>query len=232
MVDAGIRSRGALDRELTALREKLIELGEMVDDTIVDGLQALRTRNHQLAERLVEADQLLNDRRFEIEELCLSTIATQQPAASDLREIIAAMNIVVDLERMGDHAAGVAKTVDRMEGPLEEHLPENLERMAALVQQMLREVLKVYAERDADRAHNVARMDDQIDATYQALFHELLEQMVEEQRLIPNALYMLFAGHNLERIGDRVTNIAERVIFTASGEMQELNPEPDETRMS
>ncbi len=227
-----VRSRGALDRELQELREKLLELGELVDDTIADSLRALRDRNAQLAERIIEGDQQVNDRRFEIEELCLSSIATQQPAASDLRQIVAAMNIVVDLERMGDHAAGVAKIVERMEPPKEEHLPENLERMAALVQQMLREALAVYAEGDSDRAHNVARMDDLIDSTYQDLFRELLEQMLDEDRLVPNALYLLFAGHNLERIGDRVTNIAERVIFTASGEMQELNPEPDESRMN
>lgn len=231
-MDAPVRSRGALDRELKALREKLLELGEMVQDTIADSLRALRTGNRQLADRIIEGDQQLNDRRFEIEELCLTTIATQQPAAGDLREIVAAMNIVVDLERMGDHAAGVAKIVERMESPRADHLPENLERMAALVQQMLREVLKVYAEGDSDRAHNVARMDDLIDTTYQELFRELLEQMLEEQRLVPNALYLLFAGHNLERIGDRVTNIAERVIFTDSGKMQELNPEPDESRMN
>lgn len=231
-MDAQVRSRGALDRELELLRSKLLELGELVDDTIADGLRALRDRNQQLADRIIAGDQQLNDRRFEIEELCLATIATQQPAAGDLREIVAAMNIVVDLERMGDHAAGVAKIVERMEPPLDEHLPENLERMAALVQQMLREALKVYADGDSDRAHNVARMDDLIDTTYQELFRELLEQMLDEERLVPNALYLLFAGHNLERIGDRVTNIAERVIFTASGEMQELNPEPDETRMN
>lgn len=232
MSGAQARPRGTLDRELNTLREKLLRLGAMVAEAIPDAVQALRDINMQLAQRIIGGDAALNELRFEIEQSCLSIIATQQPTASDLRAVIAAMNIVVDLERMGDHAAGVAKTVERMEAPREQHLPENLERMAALVQQMLREVLKVYAEQDADRAHNVARMDDQIDVTYQALFRELLEQMLEEERLIPNALYLLFVGHNLERIGDRVTNIAERVIFTASGEMQELNPEPEESRMN
>lgn len=231
-METRVHSRGALDRELAVLRKMVIELGEMVRERVADCLRALRAGDQQLAGRIVVGDQQLNDRRFEVEELCISTIATQQPAASDLREIVAAMNIVVDLERMGDHAAGVAKIVERMEQPRADHLPENLERMAALVQQMLREALRVYAERDADRAHNVAKMDDLIDSTYQSLFRELLEQMLEEQRLVPNALYLLFAGHNLERIGDRVTNIAERVIFTDSGRMEELNPEPDETRLS
>lgn len=231
-MEAPTRSRGTLDRELGVLREKLLQLGGMLEETLADSLRALRGADTQLADRIVEDDQQLNDRRFEIEELCLTILATQQPAAGDLRQIVAAMNIVVDLERMGDHAAGVAKIVERMEAPRQEHLPENLERMAALVQQMLREALRVYAEGDSDRAHNVARMDDLIDATYQELFRELLGQMLEEQRLAPNALYLLFAGHNLERIGDRVTNIAERVIFADSGTMQELNPEPDETRLS
>lgn len=232
MTEAQVRPRGALDRELSALRDKMLALGEMVDDTISNALQALREVDTQLAQQIIDGDEALNQLRFDIEETCVSIIATQQPAAGDLREIVAAMNIVVDLERIGDHAAGMAKTVHRMEQPHYSELPENLERMAALTQQMLRQVLEVYATSDVDRAYNVARMDDRIDSSYQALFRELLEQMLHEQELTTNALYLLFAGHNLERTGDRVTNIAERVIFASSGQMQELNPEPDQSRVS
>jgi phosphate transport system protein len=232
MASSHAHARGTLDREIGALREKLLALGEMADDTIADAMQALREVNTQLAQRIIDGDAVLNDLRFQIEESCLSIIATQQPAAGDLRQVVAAMNIVVDLERIGDHAAGVAKTVHRMEQPYFTALPESLERMAALTQQMLRQVLQVYAESDVDRAYNVARMDDRIDSSYQTLFRELLEQMLHEHGLTTNALYLLFAGHNLERIGDRVTNIAERVIFTSSGEMHELNPEPDDARVS
>jgi phosphate transport system protein len=204
----------------------------MVERTIAEALRALRAADEELANAVVDGDIELNELRFEIEEACLAVIATQQPAAGDLRQIVAAMNIVVDLERMGDHAAGIAKTVRRMKPAIYKDLPESLERMAALTQQMLRQALEVYAANDIDRAYNVARMDGQIDDSYQALFGDLLARMLDEEELATNALFLLFAGHNLERIGDRVTNIAERVIFMASGEMQELNPEPGETRIS
>lgn len=174
----------------------------------------------------------MNDLRFEIEEACVEITATQQPAASDLRQIIAAMNIVVDLERMADHAAGVAKTVLRMGDRRRAELPAGLEAIAELTLGMLRQVLQVYSAGDVEEAVQVARMDDRIDQGYQALFRELLEDMARDPEYTTTALYLLFAGHNLERIADRVTNVAERVIFTASGEMHELNPEPDDARIS
>lgn len=231
MTDATVQSRGILDRELNALRAKTSQLGKLVEDGIDQALRALRSVNVELAEAVIEGDRELNDLRFEIEEACLAAIATQQPAARDLREIVAAMNIAVDLERMGDHATGVAKTVERMQEPHYQELPETLERMAALTQQMLQQALEVYAAGDTERAYNVARMDGQIDDSYQALFRDLLSRMLVEDGLTTNALFLLFAGHNLERIADRVTNIAERVIFMSSGEMEELNPEPGETHI-
>ena len=174
----------------------------------------------------------MNRIRFEIEEACLEITATQQPAATDLRQVIAAMNIVVDLERMADHAAGVAKTVLRMGAQPRAEPPAGLEAIAELTSSMLRQVLQVYAAGDVEAAYQVARMDNRIDQGYQALFRELLEEMARDPTHTTTALYLLFAGHNLERIADRVTNVAERVIFTASGEMRELNPEPDDARIS
>ncbi len=195
-------------------------------------MDSLRETDKKLAVAIIEGDAQLNDMRFELEEACQAVIATQQPAASDLRAVVAAMNIVVDLERMGDHAAGIAKTVDLMGEEEFESLPETLERMAARVQDMLRQALDVYAEGDVERAYNVALMDNKIDDGYQTLTHELLQGMLDDQESTTRGLYLLFAGHNLERIGDRVTNIAERVIFMSSGKMEELNPEPGETQIS
>jgi len=227
-----IQSRAELDRELAAIRESMLALGERVAVTIHDSVLALRNTDSELAEAIIVGDAELNKMRFDIEKACESVIATQQPAASDLREVIAALNIVVDLERMGDHAAGIAKTVQLMEDEQFESLPESLERMAARTQDMLRQAVDVYAEADNDRAYNVALMDDKLDDSYQSLTHELLQGMLEDEISTTRGLYLLFAGHNLERIGDRVTNIAERVIFMASGKMQELNPEPGDTRAS
>ena len=232
MTDFHIQSRAELDRELKAIRESMLALGERVAVTIHDSVQALRNTDNELAETIIVGDAELNKMRFDIEKACESVIATQQPAASDLREVIAALNIVVDLERMGDHAAGIAKTVRLMEDEQFESLPESLERMAARTQDMLRQAVDVYAKADNDRAYNVALMDDKIDDGYQSLTHELLQGMLENEISTTRGLYLLFAGHNLERIGDRVTNIAERVIFMASGKMKELNPEPGDTRVS
>ncbi len=232
MSEFNIQSRAELDRELAAIRESMLALGERVAVTIHDSVLALRNTDSELAEAIIVGDAELNKMRFDIEKACESVIATQQPAASDLREVIAALNIVVDLERMGDHAAGIAKTVQLMEGEQFESLPESLERMAARTQDMLRQAVDVYAEADNDRAYNVALMDDKLDDSYQSLTHELLQGMLEDEISTTRGLYLLFAGHNLERIGDRVTNIAERVIFMASGKMQELNPEPGDTRAS
>ena len=232
MSEFNIQSRAELDRELAAIRESMLALGERVAVTIHDSVLALRNTDSELAEAIIVGDAELNKMRFDIEKACESVIATQQPAASDLREVIAALNIVVDLERMGDHAAGIAKTVQLMEDEQFESLPESLERMAARTQDMLRQAVDVYAEADNDRAYNVALMDDKLDDSYQSLTHELLQGMLEDEISTTRGLYLLFAGHNLERIGDRVTNIAERVIFMASGKMQELNPEPGDTRAS
>ncbi|MFQ5942521.1 MAG: phosphate signaling complex protein PhoU [Anaerolineales bacterium] len=232
MTDFTVQSRAELDRELKAIRESMLTLGERVAATIEAAMRALRDMDQELSENIIEGDAELNEMRFEIEKACESVIATQQPAASDLRAVIAALNSVVDLERMGDHAAGIAKTVRLMGDEKYERLPESLERMAARTQDMLRQVMDVYAEADYERAYNVALMDDKIDDGYQALTHELLQTMLEDEKSTTRGLYLLFAGHNLERIGDRVTNIAERVIFMASGKMKELNPEPGDTRVS
>jgi len=210
----------------------MLLLGERVAAAIEDALQALRNTDKELAETVIVGDAEINEMRFEIEKACESTIATQQPAASDLRAVVAAMHIVVDLERMGDHAAGIAKTVQLMDHDRFDILPEILERMAARTQDMLRQAVEVYAKADYDRAYNVALMDDKIDDSYQSLTRELLQDMLEDAKSTTRGLYLLFAGHNLERIGDRATNIAERVIFMASGKMRELNPEPGDTRVS
>jgi phosphate transport system protein len=225
-------ARSVLDQELAAVRRRILQLGELVADRIEQAVTVLRSGDRRGAEAIVAADEQLNQLRFEIEERCFELTATQQPAAGDLRQIIAAMNIVVDLERMADHAAGVAKTVLRMGDQPRGELPSSLEAMANLALGMLREVLEVYAGDDVQRAYRVASRDNQIDEGYQALFRELVGKMADDPSHAAHDLYLLFAGHNLERIADRVTNIAERVIFTASGEMHELNPEPDETRIS
>ncbi len=225
------RSRGALDREMVPIRDDMLRMASMVDEAVEQSARALDTRDETLAQQIANNDANVNALRFKIEEDCLALIATQQPAAGDLRAIVAAMNIVSDLERMGDHAAGIARTVSGVGGPLSLKPPPGFPRMAEVTREMLRKAMRAYVERNAAGAHKVAEEDDRIDELYLQVFGELLSMMIEDREKTPQALKLLFAAHNLERIADRVTNIAERVIFTSSGEMEELNPEPGDTRL-
>jgi phosphate transport system protein len=208
---------------MRALQDNLLRLGSLLDSAIGRSLQALANRDAKLARQIIADDASINALRFDIEEACFALIATQQPAARDLRAVIAALSIVTDLERIGDHAAGMAKIVLRMgDEPLLKPLID-MPRMADECRDMLHRSLDAYVTRDAELAHQVAVRDDLIDGLYKQIFRELLSFMVEDPRTTTRALYLLFAAHNLERIGDRVTNIAERVIFISSGEMKELN---------
>lgn len=224
--------RASLDRGLMALQDDLLRLGNMVDNAISQSLKSLTERDADLARQISADDAQINALRYEIEEACLAVVATQQPAASDLRTIMAVMSIVSDLERMADHAAGIARIVLRMgDEPLLKPLID-IPRMVETCRQMLADSLKAFTQRDTDMARRVAAQDESVDALYTQVFRELLSFMLEDPRTTSRALYLLFAAHNLERIGDRVTNIAERVIFMTSGELTELNPEPDETKLS
>jgi len=220
-------TRATLDRDLHILQDDLLRLGGLLDAAISQSLQALADRDASLARQVIADDAQINAVRFRIEDACVAAIATQQPAASDLRAIVAAMIIAGELERMADYAAGIARTVLRMgDEPLLKPLID-MPRMAEECRQMLRQALDAYVARNADLAHQAAARDDVIDSLYTQIFRELLSYMLEDPRTTTRALYLLFSAHNLERIGDRVVNIAERVIFMTSGEMKELNAGPD-----
>lgn len=222
-------TRSSLDRELQAIQDDMLRMGEMVIEAIQSSLRALAERDRALAQQVVDGDAKVNRLRFDIEEACLALMATQQPAAGDLRAVVAAMNIVVDLERMGDHAAGIGRVVLRMgDEPLLKPLID-MPRMAEICRRMLRQALQAYLARDAEGALAIARQDDTVDGLYQQIFRELLTFMIEDPRTTTRALSLLFSAHNLERIGDRVTNIVERIVFMTSGEMREVNPEPGDS---
>ncbi len=222
-------SRAVLDRELQAIQDDVLRMAHLLDQAVSRSLEALASHNTQLANEIVAGDAQINALRFRIEEACLALIATQQPAAGDLRAVIAAMNIVGDMERMADHAAGIARLVLGMgTEPLLKPLID-IPRMVEVCRTMVRESLEAFVARDPERARQVAAQDNTIDGLYKQIFRELLSFMVEDPSTTSRALYLLFAAHNYERIGDRATNIAERVIFMASGEMHELNPEPPDT---
>jgi len=215
--------RAEYDRQYQRVQDAILRIGSMVDRAIEEAIISLQNRDRTMAEELILRDEGINQLRFEIEESCLALIATQQPAASDLRAVVAAMNIVVDMERMGDHAAGIAKTVIRMgDQPLLKPLID-IPKMAELSRTMLAESLQAYVDRDEAKARAIAARDDAMDQLYQAIFDELVEIMAKNPSAAERATYLLWCAHNLERIGDRVTNIAERVVFVGTGDMKELN---------
>jgi phosphate transport system protein len=227
-----VKIRASLDRELEGLKKNVLVMGKSIDEAIFSSLQALYERDSKLAGQIIQDDSRLNAMRYEVEEKGLAIIATQQPAARDLREVVAALSIVTDLERMGDHAAGIAKTVLLLGDAPMRILPVGLVRMSDLSREMLRRTLEAYMQNDVDLAYAVALEDDLMDRQYRVLFTEILGTMIENPDATDVLLYYLFTGHNLERIADRVTNIAERVIFMSSGKMTELNPEQRVTNLA
>lgn len=217
--------RATFDHELDDLRDHVLRLGSMVDEAISRSIRALKERDRKLAQQIIRDDEKINELRFEIEEFCVSLIARQQPAARDLRLIVAAMNIALDLERMADHAAGIATIVLRMgDEPLLKPLID-LPRMAQISQDMLRKSLDALISGDPDQALAITKIDDQVDMLYNQIFRELISYMIEDPRTVTRAMYLLFCAHNVERIADRVTNICERVVFVATGRMMEISSE-------
>jgi phosphate transport system protein len=220
--------RLAFDRELAEIQNELLRMSELVDRAISLSLKSLKQGDIPLARQIIEDDEKINELRFKIEEAALALIATQQPTATDLREVIAIMNVVVDIERMGDYAAGVATTVIKIgDEPLLKPLID-LPKMVEIAREMLKESVEALMDRDAERAKEIATRDDEIDVLYRAILDELVEIMAKRPDSVQRGNLLLWCAHNIERIGDRVTNIAERVVFVSTGVMEELNIKEDE----
>lgn len=213
-------SRSLLDNELTNVKTNILRLASMVDAAIATAMLALNQRNVALAQQVIVGDDEINLLRRTVEEDCLVILATQAPAASDLRTVIAAIHIAVELERMGDHAAGIARLVARLETEEEIESLHKLPKMDKQARKMLQISIDAYVNNDAELARNLVRRDDKLDKQYRKLFQETLEEM-KDNTYIRRATFLLWVGHNLERIGDRCTNIAERVIFMSTGEFVE-----------
>ncbi len=216
-------TRLALEQGLRTLEDGVVELASMVDKAIERAVEALKRLDQEEAKKIVHEDLLINKKRFEIEEAAIELIATQQPMARDLRRIIAILNIIVDLERMADHAEGIAKIVlMHQDKPLLKPLID-IPRMAERARDMLRRSIDAFIRRDAEAARRIAEEDDEVDALYDQVYRELLTYMLQDPRTIDRATWLLWVAHNLERIADRVTNICERVIYDVTGRMEEIN---------
>jgi len=216
-------ARVAYRLELQNLHDQVLLLGSMVDKAVGRAMDSLSRRDFELARAVIAEDAVVNRKRFQIEEQSIHLIATQQPMASDLRAIIAILSIVVDLERIGDYAVGIAKiTLMHGDRPLLKPLVD-LPRMAEKARDMLARALDAFVVLDTEAAERIANEDDEVDSLYNQVYHELLGYMIADPQTIDRATWLLWVAHNLERIADRVTNICERVIYKATGEMVEIN---------
>jgi len=214
--------RESFDRHLHELQDDLLVMGSMVEKALERSMEALKSRNLEMAHQVIEDDAKINQKRFDIEEKCVELIATQQPMASDLRVIIAVLNIIVDLERIADHAEGNAKIAVMIgnEPPLKPLI--DLPRMNQKTVDMLRRSLDAFCNRDAETARSICGDDDEVDNLYDQVFRELLTFMAEDGRTITRATHLIWVAHNLERSADRVTNICERVVYLVTGKMSEI----------
>jgi phosphate transport system protein len=216
-------TRETYQKNLRELQDDVLVMGSMIEKALERSMQALKLRDLNLAKQVLDEDKNIDTKRFEIEQRALDLMLTQAPMASDLRIILATLNVIVDLERMGDHAAGNAKIAIMVgdEPPLKPLI--DLPRMNEKVISMLHRSLDAFINHDAEAARNIVAEDDEIDNLYDQVFRELLTFMMEDPRTITRATRLIWVGHNLERTGDRVTNICERVVFMVTGKMEEMN---------
>ena len=220
--------RETFERDLQELQDELLTLGSMVGQAITESVASLKKRDLDEARRLIEQDREMNEMRYALEAKALSLIATQQPMAGDLRVIAAVLSLASELERIGDYAKGIAK-INLMMGdqPLLKPLID-LPRMADKTRDMLGRALQAFAERDVELARAIPLEDDEVDALYNQVYRELLTYIISDPRTIDQATNLLWVSHNLERAADRVVNICERVIFTVTGRLVELQGQADE----
>ncbi len=210
--------RAEFDHDLQMLQDDLLLLGSMVEKAIGRSLDALRNRDLRLAEDVIREDDIIDVKQEEIEERCIDLIATQQPMAVDLRVLITVIHLGIELERMGDYAEGIAKICLMMgdEPPLKPLI--DIPRMADKASDMLRRSLDAFVNRDVVSSMVVRKDDDEIDALYEQVYRELLTFMLGDPSSIRRATFLLWTAHNIERIADRTTNIAENVIYMVTGE--------------
>jgi phosphate transport system protein len=216
-----METRTVFHRQLQEIQDDVLVVGSMVGKALSRAMDALKYRDLKLAQEIIDDDKKINAHRFEIEEKCVQLIATQAPMASDLRAIIGVLNIITELERIGDHAEGNARIAIMIgdEPPLKPYI--DLPRMTDRCVDMLKRSMDAMINRDVEAAKGIIREDDIVDNLYDQVFRELLTFMIEDPRTISRATRLIWVAHNLERSADRVTNICERVIFMVTGKLEE-----------
>jgi len=220
--------RKTFESEMQQVKDEILVLGSMVETAILDSVEALKKRDIEEAKRILVADRDINKKRFDIESQLMILIATQQPMAHDLRLLASSMEIISELERMGDYAKGIANINIRMgDQPLLKPLID-VPRMAQKGVDMLHRALTAFVEENVEAATAIPIEDDEVDALYNQVYRELMTFVISDPKSIERANWLLWVAHNLERVADRVTNICERTIFIATGDMTEIKNTDDE----
>lgn len=217
-------ARETFERQLQMILDQVLVLGSMVEHAVLESLDSLKRRDQAAARRIYEADLQVNEKRYAIESECITLIATQQPMARDVRFLAAILEIITELERIGDYAKGICKiNLLLSDEPVDPFIFDELQQMATIGLDMLRRSLDAFVAGDVQAAREIPGEDDAADQLYNRIYRQLVEQMIADITTVDRANHMMWAAHNLERMADRVTNICERIIYVATGEMKELD---------
>jgi phosphate transport system protein len=216
-------TRNYFDKELHELHLLMLKMCTEVEEALINTVHALKNQDVNMAQAVIDGDDVIDDMEYIIEERCLKLIALQAPMAKDLRFIATAMKIITDLERIADHAVDIAKITIRLAD--EKYIKEliDIPRMGEITTRMIKESIDAYVNQNAGKAREVAKIDDEVDALHKQIFRELLLIMMEDPKKISQATNFLFVSKSLERIGDYVTNICEKIIYAVTGEHENLN---------
>jgi phosphate transport system protein len=222
-------TRANLDYRLQKLLDEILALNSMVETATLQSIEALKNHDLDLARQIYYGDAQINARRFELENDCMITIATQQPiVAHDLRLVASILEVVAELERMGDYAKGIAKICLQIGNTPHVKPLVDIPRMAEIAVSMLHRSVLAFVQSDAETAREIPKEDDEVDSLYKQVYRELVSIMFSNPSTIDQANYLMWAAHNLERMADRVTNICERAVYVATGQMKEIDISDDE----
>jgi phosphate transport system protein len=224
--------RKTFSQEMQEIRDEILLLSSMVEQSVIYSVEALRDNDLRRSRQILSYDQRINQKRFEIETSIMVLIATQQPIAHDLRWLASSLDICTELERMGDYAKGIATINIRSEGLSLPFLLRDIVSMAEATVDMLHRAMTTFADEDIQTAKAIIMEDDKIDTWYIRLYNEAINTVLGDPRNIERANFVIWAAHNLERLGDRVTNICERVVYIVTGERPVPDPFPNETGLS
>jgi phosphate transport system protein len=217
-------TRSALDHSLISIRDDILRLGSLVSEAVGHAVDAFITSDIQLAQEVIKGDDEIDSLHHKLEGSITTTVALQQPMASDLRRLIADLLITNELERMGDYAEGIGRTTLRQSGETPLQISNQLKEMRRLVIDMISSIMDAYLDENSEKARDVARYDDKMDVLYRQHLNLLVAQMGTGEIPVEEGTHLMWAAHNMERIGDRVTNIAERIVYARTGVLGGLNP--------